>query len=58
MKKLLGFDHMHENKNIFFICFLKNNFDFLKKFRKKPAIFNTRYVSYSVSLQSDIMKNC
>ena len=49
--KLLGFGRMHKKKKIkwkFFIFF---------KFWRKLGIFNIESVSYSVSLQPDIMQN-
>jgi hypothetical protein len=35
-------------------------FDFLLffKFKRKPDIFNTRFVSYNINLQPNIMQNC
>ena len=66
--KFLGFGRMHENK-IFFI-FLKGAinlkylrfFEFILKLKKKNIsekirYFNTGFVSYSVSIQPNIMQN-
>jgi len=58
-EKLLGFGHMHENQTyIFFsnesLCL--NVWIFLK-FWRKIGTFNIRSVSYSVSLQPDIIQN-
>ena len=43
---------LYSKQNIFL-----NEFFFLK-FQRKISIFNTRSVSYNVSLQHDIMQNC
>ena len=62
--KILGFGRI-KKQNIFF-CFFKWKFIFLNfqnfwifflKFWRKPNIFNTGSVSYSVCLQLNIMKN-
>jgi hypothetical protein len=43
-------------QNIFFEMNLF--FDFFFKFKRKPNIFNTGFVSYNISLQPNIMQNC
>ena len=51
-EKPLGFANMHGN-NIFFCVFeMRKKFilDFVLKFQRKPSLFNTISVSYSVIL--------
>jgi hypothetical protein len=67
LRKLLGFDCMHENK--IFLFFLKRklikkkfeiffNFKFfLIKVSKKTMYFNIESISYNVNIQPDIMQN-
>jgi len=50
--KLLGFGRMHKNKKK-----IKWKFFIFFKFWRKLGIFNIESVSYSVSLQPDIMQN-
>jgi hypothetical protein len=44
------------NLNIFLECFW-NCWIFFKRFRRKPCIFNTRFVFYSVNIQPNIIQN-
>jgi hypothetical protein len=58
LRKLLGFDRMLENKiYIFFVFRNEIFFIIIILFWRKPDIFNTRSVSYSVNIQPDIMQN-
>jgi hypothetical protein len=53
-KKYLEFGHMHENK-IFFV-YLK--WGIFLNFKEKSNIFNTIFVSYKISLRSNVRQNC
>jgi hypothetical protein len=64
LRKLLGFDRMHENKIFFYLLKgeinLKYLIFFLNFFRKvleETRYFNTRSVSYSISIQPNIKQN-
>jgi hypothetical protein len=52
-EKSLEFGRIHENK-IYFCIFLNEEFFYFKKIQRKLSIFNTGYVSYSVSPQPNI----
>jgi hypothetical protein len=68
LRKLLEFDRMHKDKTSF-LCFWEKkinlfvlkllNFQkcFKEKFQRKLGFFNIGSISYSVSLQHDIMQN-
>jgi hypothetical protein len=64
LRKLLGFDRMHENKIFFYLLKgeinLKYLIFFLNLFRKvleETRYFNTGSVSYSISIQPNIKQN-
>jgi len=62
MKKLLGLGRMQRDK-IYFLYFWKEEINlkflnfFKEKFWRKSGIFNIGTISYSVSLQPDILQN-
>ena len=60
--KILGFDRMYKNKIFFSFSFLKREIKlkvlrfFFNSFGENQ-VFNTGYISYSVSIRSDIIQN-